>query len=139
MRSQPRAHLELSIRSSNGDGHVVTYDLSSHHRQCLALSRVHLARHDGRSWLILRQAQFTETASRSGSEVPDVVGDLHERDSEDVERTRGFDDGIMGRKCLEFVRGSLKWQASNLGNLSGDLDVKALARVQSLNRRSRIS
>lgn len=65
-----------------------------------------LAGHDGRSRLVLGQLEFTEAASGTRSEVSDVVGDLHEADSDDVEGTRGLDDGVVSGKGLKLIKPS---------------------------------
>lgn len=62
-----------------------------------------LAGHDGRSRLVLGQLEFTETASRTRSEVPDVVGNLHEADSDNVEGTGGLDDSVVSGKGLKLI------------------------------------
>lgn len=95
-------HLELSVRSSDGDGGVVSHHLASDHGQSLALSRVDLSGHDRRSRLVLGERELSETTSRSGSEVSDVVGDLHERDGDGVESSGGLDDGVVGGEGLEL-------------------------------------
>lgn len=101
------AHLELSIRPSHTDDRLITDDLSSDHRQSLALRGVDLARHDTASRLVLRQAQFTETTARARPEIPDVVRNLHERAGDDVQGAVGLDEGIMSRKGLKLNRMSV--------------------------------
>lgn len=125
-------HLKLSVRSSNRDGHVVTHDLGGDHGEGLALSGVDLSGHDGRSGLVLGEAELSKSATGSTSEVTDVVGDLHEGDGEDVEGARGLDDGIVSGKSLELVGSSLESEAGDLGDLSSDLGVESLAGVESL-------
>jgi hypothetical protein len=39
----------VAVGPTDGDRDVITHDLTAHHRQCLALGGVDLARHDGRS------------------------------------------------------------------------------------------
>ena len=102
-RASAKTDLELSVRSGDGDGGVVSHDLAGDHGEGLALGRVDLSGHDGRSGLVLGQRELSESASRSGREVSDVVGNLHERDSNRVERSRGLDNRVVGSEGLELV------------------------------------
>ena len=54
--------LEVAVRAADGDGHVVAHDLGRHHRDGLALRRVHLAGHDRAARLVLGQGQLAEAA-----------------------------------------------------------------------------
>lgn len=94
---------ELTVRTSDGDSGVVTHNLSGDHGQGFTLGRVDLSGHDGRSRLVFGQREFSQTASGTGSEVSDVVGDLHEGDSDSVQCTRSFDDGVVGGQGLELA------------------------------------
>lgn len=69
--------LKLSVGASNADGGLVADDLCSHHGQRFTLSWVDLARHDTASGLVLGQAQLAQAATGAGTEVPNVVRDLH--------------------------------------------------------------
>jgi len=62
-----------------------------------------LSGHDGRSGLVLRKLELSETASRPGSEVSDVVRDLHQADGNGVEGTRGLDNGVVSGEGLELL------------------------------------
>lgn len=126
----------MTVRASDRDGHVVAHDLRGDHRQGLALGGVHLSGHDARSRLVLGQAQLAESTAGSRAEEANVVRDLHERDGEDVERTRGLDDSVMRRERLELVGRGVEGEASDLGNLKCDLDVESLTGVESLCRPS---
>ena len=57
--------LEVAVGAADGDGHVVAHDLRRHHRDGLALRRVHLARHDGAARLVLGQGELAEAAPGS--------------------------------------------------------------------------
>jgi hypothetical protein len=98
-----RTHLELSVRAGDGYSGVVTHDLGSDHCQSLTLGRVDFARHDGRSRLVLGQAEFTETTPRSRTEVADIVGNLHEGDGQGIEGAGSLDNGIVCCKRLELA------------------------------------
>jgi hypothetical protein len=106
--------LELSIRSSDGDGGVVTHDLSGDHGEGLALSRVDLSGHDGRSGLVLGEGELAETASGSRGKVSDVVRDLHEGDGDGVEGTGGFDDSVVGGEGLELSMTKERWRRGSV-------------------------
>ena len=71
--------LKLAVRATDRHGHMVAHNLRGDHRQSLTLRRVHLARHDRRARLVLRQRQLTKTTAWTRAEVPNVVGNLHER------------------------------------------------------------
>ena len=112
-----QTHLELSVRSSDGDGSVVSHHLASDHGQSLALSRVDLSGHDGGSRLVLGEGELSKAASRSGSEVSDVVGDLHERNGDGVESSGSLDDGVVGGESLELDESKKKRRVE--GGLDG--------------------
>lgn len=124
--------LELAVRAGDRDGGVVAHDLRGDHGEGLALGGVDLAGHDGRSGLVLGERELAEAAAGAGAEVADVVGDLHERDGDDVEGARGLDDGVVGSETLKLVGVGLEGVAGDLGDLLGDLDVEALLGVQAL-------
>ncbi|KAI3478944.1 hypothetical protein L1887_59065 [Cichorium endivia] len=75
-------------------------------------------------------AQLAETTARTRAEVANVVGDLHERDGNSVERTARLDNRIVRRKRLKLVLGGLKGEAGDVGDLGGDLLVKANVGVE---------
>lgn len=125
-------YLELAAGTSNADSSLVTHDLSSNHGQCLALCGIDLARHDRAARLVFRQAQLTETASRSGAEVPDVIGDLHEGAGDDVQGTVGLNKRVMGCKSFKLIRSSLEFKAGDLRDRSCDFDVEAFLGVEAL-------
>ena len=83
--------LEVALGSGDPDGGVVAHDLDGDHRDGLGLRGVDLAGHDGGTGFVLREGEFPETATGSGSEPADVVGDLHERGREGLEGTAGED------------------------------------------------
>lgn len=76
---------EMSAHSSNADSSVVTDDLGADHSNSFTLSGVNLARHDGRSGLVLWERELTETASRSRSQETDIVSNLHYSTSETIQ------------------------------------------------------
>jgi hypothetical protein len=131
-RKGTQTHLELSLSASDRDGHVVSDDLSGDHRDGLALGRVDLTRHDRRSGLVLGKGELSKTATGTGTEVTDVVGDLVEGASDDVQGAGSLDDGVVGGEGFELVGRRLERETGDLGNLGGDLDVEAALGVEAL-------
>ncbi len=78
--------LEIALRAGEADGRVVADHLHAYHRHRLGLRRIDLARHDRRPRLVLRQRQFAQAAARTGAHPADVVGDLHQRAGQRLER-----------------------------------------------------
>jgi len=108
--------LELSTEPTNGGSDVVTHDLGGDHGHGLTLCRVDLSRHDGGARLVLRQDQFTETASWTGPEIPDILCDLEEGACQGVHGSAGFDDGVMCSQNFELVGRSDEFCARHLGD-----------------------
>lgn len=81
---------------------LVTDDLGRDHRDCLALRGVDFARHDAAARLVFRETQLAEPAARTRAKEADVVSDLHQRASNDVESTVSFDKGIVTGKGFEL-------------------------------------
>lgn len=122
--------LELAVHATDSRSDVVTHNLSADHSQGLALGGVNLARHDRRAGLVLGQIQLAETAARAGAEVAHVLGDLEQRAGEGVERSRGFDDGVVRGEHLELVGSGLELRAGHLADLGRDGLVESLEGVQ---------
>ena len=72
------AYLKLAAGASHANRGLVAHDLCSDHGESLALSGVHLARHDTATRLVLWQAQLAQTAARTGTKESDVVRNLHQ-------------------------------------------------------------
>lgn len=121
---------ELAVHARDGGGNMVAHDLSADHGKGLALSGVHLARHDGRAGLVLRQNEFRKTAARTGSEIADILSDLEQRAGEGVQGAGGLDDGIVSRKDLELVGRGLELSASQLADLLSNSLIESLVGVQ---------
>jgi hypothetical protein len=105
--------------------------LSSDHGEGLALGRVDLSGHDGRSRFVLGEREFSETATRPGTEVTDIVGNLVERTSDNVHSTGSLDNRIVSGESFELVGSSLEGETSNLGDFGSDLDIESLSGVES--------
>ena len=111
-------HVQLKVpaHSTNVDGHIIPHHLRAHHRQRLALGRVHLAGHDGASGLVLRQHQLAEATPRPTSQPPEIVGNLVQRGSQRLEGAMKGDQGVTPTKGLEFVVGRDKGKGGEGGN-----------------------
>jgi hypothetical protein len=92
----------VAIAARDADSGVVAHHLRSHHRKRLALRRVHLARHDAASGLVLGQAELAQTTTRARAEESDIVRNLHERDGEDVKSAVRLHQRIVGRERFEL-------------------------------------
>lgn len=122
-------HLKLSAGTCHAHGGLVTHYLGGDHGDCLTLRGVDLARHDAATGLILREAQFAEPTARTRAKETNIVGNLHQGASNDVESAVSFDEGIMTSKRLKLsqhqsiapvrdgntylVRRSLEFQTGN--------------------------
>jgi len=127
--------LKVTVGASNTDSGVVTHNLGADHGHGLALGRVDLSGHDGRTGLVLGQVKLSETATRARSQEADIVGNLHQGNSQDVQGTVGLDDSIVGSKGLKLVGGSLERELGNARDSLGDLDIETLTGVQALLQR----
>lgn len=125
-------YLELAACTRNTDSSLVAHDLRCNHGEGLALRRVHLSGHNATAGLVLWQAELPETTPRARAKVPDVVRDLHQRASDDVQGAVRLNERVMSSKSLELVRGGLELDAGELGDLSSDLHVEAFPGVQAL-------
>lgn len=96
------SHFKVTASASNRDSGLVSHHLGSNHRYGFTLSGVNLSRHDTAAGLVLRQAQFTQTASWTRSKEPDVVRNLHKRARKDVEGTVCLNEGVVRRESLEL-------------------------------------
>lgn len=112
--------LEVAVCTSNGDGDVVTDDLSAAHSEGFALGWVDFTRHDGAARFVFRKKKFSQTTTRTRSQETDIVSNLHECASSSVKCTREFNEGIIALESLEFVGGSLEFVTSFIGNLFSD-------------------
>ena len=95
--------LQGAGRAGHGDGGVVAEHARADHGERLALRGVDLARHDRAARLVLRQPQLAQTGARPGTEPADVVGDLHQRGGQRLERAGRLHDRIVSGQRLELV------------------------------------
>lgn len=122
----------MAASTCNADSGLVAHDLRCNHGQSLALCGVDLARHDAATRLVLREAELTKATARAGTEVTNVVGDLHQGARNDVEGTMRFYKGIVGGQGLELIGSSLELNASELRNFNSNFDIEALPGVKTL-------
>lgn len=99
---------------------VVTHDLRADHCQRLGLGRVHFARHDGASGLVLGEAELAEAAAGAGAEEADVLRDLEEGGGDGVEGAGGLNEGVVGGEGFEFVGRGGEVLSGHLGDFRGD-------------------
>lgn len=121
---------ELTVHAGDGGSNVVAHDLSANHGQGFTLGRVDLSRHDGRTRLVLREAELSKTATRTRSEITDILSNLEQRCGKSVQRSRCLGDGVVRSQDFKLVRGSLELGSGKLGDLSSHFLVKALESVQ---------
>ena len=136
-------NLKGTAGAGDGDGGVVSHDLSADHGHRLALRRIHLARHNTRTtinassptflpWFVFGDADFAETAAGAGCEIADIIGNLHEAACEGVELSGSLDDGIMSGQGFEFVWRGFEFLAGDFGDFLGYSDIESDSRVDSL-------
>jgi hypothetical protein len=89
-------NLELSAGTSYADGSLIAHNLGCYHRHSFALGGIDFPGHDTTARLVLGQAKFPKSASRAGSEVSNVVGNLHQGARDDVESPVGLHKRIVG-------------------------------------------
>ncbi len=63
---------------------------------------VDLARHDAASRLVLWQTQLTQPTTRARTEEADIIGNLHEGASKNIESPVSLDKSIMGSQRFEL-------------------------------------
>jgi hypothetical protein len=88
-------YLELSASASNADGGLVAHYLSCDHSHSLALRGIDLTRHDTAARFVLGENQFTEATARTRAKESNVISDLHQRASDDIQSTMSFGKGVV--------------------------------------------
>src|ERR1700758_2507193 len=81
--------LEMPLAAGHRDRGVIAEHLATDTRHRFALRRVHLARHDRRARLILRQDQFTEAGTGARAQEANVVGDLEQAGRHRIDSAMG--------------------------------------------------
>jgi hypothetical protein len=85
---------KIALTPGEGDGGVITHDLNGDHDHCFALRGMDLAGHDRRTWLVARQLQLCQPATRARSEPAHVVGDLDQRHRQPAHRGVATNNGV---------------------------------------------
>ena len=69
-------HIQLKLSGLPGERHrqIVAHDVKHRHVEHLGQHRVHLARHDARTGLDGRQADFVQAGRGAAAEQPEIVG-----------------------------------------------------------------
>ena len=127
---QEDVQLEIALRGRKADPGSVRHDLHGNHRQRLALRRVDLAGHDGGAGLVFGDEDLAQAVARAGGQPAHVVGDLHQVRRQRLERAVRKDELVLAGQGVELVGRGDEGLARELGDGLGDLDVKALGRVQ---------
>src|SRR5947209_909593 len=69
---------KVSLRACETNCRVVSHHLHGDHRHRFRLRGVHFARHDRRTWLVLRKHKLAKACARTTSQPANVVRNLHE-------------------------------------------------------------
>ena len=109
--------LEVALRAGETNGCVVAEDLGGDHGHGLALGRVDLAGHDGRTGFILGNDQFANAVARAGGVPAHIVGNLHERIGQNAQCARDQDECVVCAQGCEEVIGLLELNTGFLRNL----------------------
>ena len=109
--------LEVALRTSETNGCIITEHLGRDHGHGLALGRVDLTGHDGRTGLILGNNQLANAVARAGGIPAHIVGNLHQRISQNAQRARDQDESVVRTQGCEEVIGLLELNAGFLRNL----------------------
>ena len=104
--------------------------LRAQHGHRLALGRVDLARHDRAAGLVLGDAQLADAAARARRQPAHVVGDLHQRRGQRLERAVGVHQRVVGGERLELVGRGHERQPGQLRQLGGDAAGELGVRVE---------
>ncbi len=100
--SSNRTNLKLPVGARNADNGLVADDLGTDHGHGLTLRGVDLSGHDTAARLVLGELQLAQAAPGARAEVPNIVGDFHERARHGVQRSVSLHESIVRRKCLEL-------------------------------------
>jgi hypothetical protein len=107
--------LEAARRARERHRRVVADHLRADHQGRLGHDRVHLARHDRRPGLQVRQVDLGQTGARAGAHPADVVADLRQRHRHGSQLAGQLDQAVAGTLGLEVVAGLGQWQVEVLG------------------------
>ena len=106
-------------------------DLRGDLQDDLGDDRVDLAGHDRRALLQLGQEQLADAGARAGAHQREVVGDLGQRDGDDLQRAGQLDERVAVGLRLERVLGRADLEAGGLGqqraHALGELGVRVQA------------
>ena len=103
---------------------------AAQHRHRLALGRVDLARHDRAARLVLGDADLAEPRARARGQPAHVVGDLHQRRRQRLERAVREDQRVVPGERLELVGRGDERQAEPRRQLGGDARTELRMRIQ---------
>ena len=92
----------MAAGASNGHRCLVPHHLRCHHGNGFTLGGVNLARHDAASRLVLWQTQFTQSTTRARTKEADIIGNLHEGASKNIESPVSLNKSIMGSQRFKL-------------------------------------
>ena len=101
----PHVELELALQAADRDRGVVADHLRGDLQHDLREHRVDLAGHDRGALLQLGQEQLADAGARAGAHQREVVGDLGQRDRDDLQRAGELDQRVAVALRLERVLG----------------------------------
>ena len=116
-RDQRDAHVELEValRAGDRDRGVVADHLRADLEHDLGDHRVDLAGHDRGALLQLGQEQLADPGARAGAHQRQVVGDLRQRDGDDLQRAGQLDERVAVALRLERILGRPDLEPARLG------------------------
>lgn len=95
MRRMKYGYLEVSVGTSDADSGLVAHHLSSDHSHGLALRGIDFTGHDTAARFVLGEHQFAEATARTRAKESNVISDLHQRASNDIQSTMSLDKGVV--------------------------------------------
>jgi hypothetical protein len=102
--------LEVAACGCPSEGGVVADDARAGLEEALTDDRVHLARHDGATWLARWHSEFAESSVGSAGHPAEVVGDLGKGDGQSLEEATHFHECIAGGLGFDVIEGFLPRQ-----------------------------
>ena len=95
--------LEVTRLPGNRDGGIVSNNMCRDLAHRLWNHWIDLARHDGASWLDLRQQNLANACPRPRAQPSDIVADLHQADGNGLQCPAGSYDVVQRTLSLEVV------------------------------------
>jgi hypothetical protein len=122
---------QIALRTGERYRRVVADHLNADHHDGLALGGVDFAGHDRRARFVGGKNEFAQSASRTRCKPSNVVGNLHQRNSQSAKRGMSCHDRVKRPLCRKLVGCGHEWQIGEPGDFVRNVDVKVGRRVQS--------